>query len=150
MEYFFGISHDLLEALMVQKRTLHTVQFFCCQFFNCDSLKPLAECTNLKRLGFFNCEGLIEEKIQPLALGSLKNLQILAMAVYRGFSEKVIINMIKYSHNNLKRISLPMAIPKNHMLKIFHDIKPYLKNLIGLTVCFTTGDNKSLNLFYHF
>src|SRR5581483_2135150 len=40
-----------------------------------------------------------------------------------------------------------MATPKNHMLKIFHDIKPYLKNLIGLTVCFTTGDNKSFESF---
>ncbi|GBC05361.1 hypothetical protein RclHR1_00620001 [Rhizophagus clarus] len=147
MEHFFGISYDLLEALMVQKETLHTVQFFCCQFSKCNSLKPLAECTNLRRLGFFNCEGLYEEKIEPLASGSLTNLQILAMAVYKGFSAKVIVNMVKNSQKNLKRISLPMATPTNHMLKVFCDMKPYSGNLIGITVCFMAGDNKSFESF---
>ncbi|PKC67711.1 hypothetical protein RhiirA1_417785 [Rhizophagus irregularis] len=147
MEYFFGISYDLLEALMVQKGTLHTVQFFCCQFFKCESLKPLAECTNIKRLGFFNCEGLCEEKIEPLASGSFSNLQILAMAVYKGFSTDVIVNMVKNSQENLKRISLPMATPNNHMIKVFCDMIPYTKNLIGITVCFIAGDNKSFESF---
>ncbi|RIA95462.1 hypothetical protein C1645_486081 [Glomus cerebriforme] len=147
MEYFFGVSYDLLEALMMQKEKLHTVQFFCCQFFNCESLKPLSECTNLKRLGFFNCEGLFEEKIKPLASGSLKNLQVLAMAVYKGFSPKVIVNMIKNSQKNLKRISLPMATPQNNMFKVFYDMKSYSKNLIGITVCFMAGDSKSFESF---
>ncbi|GES99908.1 hypothetical protein GLOIN_2v1644321 [Rhizophagus clarus] len=151
MEHFFGISYDLLEALMVQKETLHTVQFFCCQFSKCNSLKPLAECTNLRRLGFFNCEGLYEEKIEPLASGSLTNLQILAMAVYKGFSAKVIVNMVKNSQKNLKRISLPMATPTNHMLKVFCDMKPYSGNLIDACpnleyLCIEGGDTEGTPL----
>jgi len=37
---------------MTQKDTLHTVQFFSCQFFGCETLQPLAECTKIQRLVF--------------------------------------------------------------------------------------------------
>ncbi|CAG8806583.1 10515_t:CDS:2, partial [Gigaspora rosea] len=57
----FEVTPQLLEALSIQKRTLHTVQFFCCKFHQCPTLQPLAECTKLERLGFFNCDGLTEE-----------------------------------------------------------------------------------------
>ncbi|CAG8585762.1 14300_t:CDS:1, partial [Dentiscutata erythropus] len=146
-EKVFVITPELLEALSAQKRTLHTVQFFCCKFHQCPTLKPLAECTKLERLGFFNCDGLTEEIIRPLANGSLRNLIVLAMAVYDGFTEKAIVEIIESAHQNLKRISLPMATKTNNIRNVFTSIRPFVKNLTGITVCFSSGDNKSFESF---
>ncbi|CAG8691009.1 10868_t:CDS:1 [Funneliformis caledonium] len=146
MENFFGVSNDLLKALMTQKDTLHTVQFFNCQFVGCKSLEPLAECTNISRLGFFNCEGMIGEKIVPLAV-SLKKLSVLALAIYEGFSADVMINMIRNSQESLKRISFPLATSENYVSRVFRDMTPYSMNLIGITVCFQLGDDESFRSF---
>ncbi|KAF0523435.1 hypothetical protein F8M41_015396 [Gigaspora margarita] len=146
-EKVFVVTPELLEALSVQKRTLHTVQFFCCKFHQCPTLQPLAECTKIERLGFFNCDGLTEEVIKPLANGSLRNSNVLAMAVYDGFTEKVIIDIIESSHQNLKRISLPMATKTNNIRNVFTSMRPFAKNLTGITVCFSSGDNKSFESF---
>src|SRR5688572_4792284 len=79
------------------------------------------------------------KKIEPLT-ASLFNLQVLAL---RG----VIIRMIKRSQGNLKRISLPMATSKNYMSKVFNEMKSYCKDLIGITVCFKSGDHKGFVFF---
>ncbi|CAG8572852.1 19104_t:CDS:1 [Racocetra persica] len=146
-EKVFVITPELLEALSTQKRSLHTVQFFCCKFHQCLTLQPLADCTKLERLGFFNCDSITEENTKPLATGSLQNLNVLAMAVYDGFTEKVIIEIIKNTYRNLKRISLPVATKTNNIRNVFTSMRPFVKNLTGITVCFSAGDSKSFESF---
>ncbi|CAH1763547.1 5988_t:CDS:2 [Entrophospora sp. SA101] len=149
MEYYFNIPDVLLEALETHKDSLTTLQFFCCQFYQCQSFKPISECKNLKRLGFFNCEGMTHSKIFHLAAkGNLPKLEVLAIAVYDEFSSDVIIGMIKNSHNTLKRVSLPMATPDNGINHVMNAMKSFCyENLRGITVNFMAGDHNNFENF---
>jgi hypothetical protein len=84
IEKFIKYFKNILPSFKTQAQSLKTIEFINSDFKECESLEVIADCENLQRLVFRECNNLSPKIFRPLFNADLPKLQEISLE----FSER--------------------------------------------------------------
>ncbi|CAG8700648.1 9552_t:CDS:1, partial [Racocetra fulgida] len=111
------VTPRLLTSLASQAKSLNTVEFNRCNFLECDDLKELAQCENIRHLILWKCVGIGPDKMRTLQNTNFSKLKRLELYVHPGISADMVIKIIRESNNQLQSLRLAGITPQSDLLK---------------------------------
>ncbi|CAG8538482.1 7062_t:CDS:2, partial [Scutellospora calospora] len=144
------VTPRLLTSLSSQTKTLHTIEFNRCNFLECDDLKELTECENIRHLILWKCVSIGPDKMRTLQNTNFSKLRRLEIYVHPGISADMVIKIIRESNNQLQSLRLAGITPQSDLIKVLAVMTINCQNLTDCRLVLKDGDNNAFNSLLSF